>query len=72
MRRLPSAKRGIVVRTPPSPNWPAERMVPVSKPRPSGEYGTNPIPSARVTGSIAASGCQVHSEYSDCLGRDRV
>ncbi len=38
--------------------------VPVKKPLPSGLNGTNPMPSSSHTGSTAASGSRVHSEYS--------
>jgi hypothetical protein len=43
-----------------------ERILPVRKPWPSGEYGTKPIPSSRSSGSTSGSGSRVHSEYSDC------
>jgi Domain of unknown function (DUF1707) len=33
--------------------------------RPSGEKGTKPMPSSRVSGSTSASGSRVHREYSD-------
>ena len=33
-------------------------------PRPSGLYGTNPIPSARTVGRTSSSGSRVQSEYS--------
>ena len=41
-------------------------MVPVRNPRPSGEYGTRPMPSSRSVGRISSSRSRVHSEYSDC------
>ena len=37
---------------------------PDRKPRPSGEYGTKPIPSSRQVGSTPFSGSRDHSEYS--------
>jgi hypothetical protein len=43
-----------------------ERMVPVRKPLPSGEYGTKPMPSSRSSGSPSGFWSRVHSEYSDC------
>ena len=36
------------------------------KPWPSGEKGTNPMPSSRSNGSSSVSGSRVHSEYSVC------
>ena len=39
-------------------------MAPVRKPRPSGLYGTNPMPSSAQTGSTSFSGRRHHSEYS--------
>jgi hypothetical protein len=42
-------------------------ILPVSKPFPSGEKGTKPIPSSSSTGRISCSGSRHHSEYS--LGR---
>ena len=43
-----------------------EVMVPVRKPRPSGEKGTRPTPSRRAVGSTDSSTPRVHSEYSLC------
>ena len=53
-------------------NWSVDRIVPVRKPLPSGEYGTKPMPSSRSSGSTSGSWSRVHSEYSDCSARDRV
>ena len=39
---------------------------PDRKPRPSGEYGTRPIPSSRRVGRTSSSTSRVHSEYSVC------
>jgi hypothetical protein len=38
----------------------------MSRPWPSGEYGTKPMPSSRSTGRIPASTSRVQSEYSVC------
>ena len=53
-------KRGWLARKS-SPIWSAE---PARKPAPSGDQGTNPIPSSFRTGSSSRSGSRVHSEYS--------
>ena len=39
-------------------------MSPVRNPRPSGEYGTKPMPSSRTVGRMAASTWRSNSEYS--------
>jgi F420-dependent oxidoreductase-like protein len=44
----------------------SERIFPVSSPRPSGLYGTRPIPSARQVARMSVSTPRVNSEYSDC------
>jgi hypothetical protein len=41
-------------------------MAPVRNPRPSGLYGTNPIPSSRSVGRISSSTSRVQREYSGC------
>src|SRR5438270_10823009 len=61
-----AVKRGLFLRQSPSSNCAAERIFPVRKPWPSGEKGTKPMPSSRVSGSTSASGSRVHREYSDC------
>src|SRR5512133_3784579 len=40
--------------------------VPVRKPWPSGDHGTNPMPSSSQTGSTSASGSRAQMEYSLC------
>ena len=39
-------------------------MVPVRNPRPSGLYGTNPIPNSRSVGRMSVSTSRDQSEYS--------
>ena len=43
----------------------ARFTLPVMSPRPSGLYGTNPIPSSRQAGSTSPSTSRSNSEYSD-------
>ncbi len=59
-------KRGLLLRQSSSAQLLGERIVPVRKPCPSGEYGTKPMPSSRSSGSSSASGSRVHREYSVC------
>ena len=58
-------KRGLLARKSSAANSSGERIAPVRKPRPSGEYGTKPMPSSAAAAGLA-SGSRVHSEYSDC------
>jgi hypothetical protein len=41
-------------------------MAPVSRPRPSGLYGTMPTPSSRQAGTTSASMSRVNSDHSVC------
>ena len=59
-------KRGLWRRKSPSGMSSGVRNWPVRKPRPSGLYGTKPIPSSRVVGSTSSSGVRSHSVYSVC------
>lgn len=66
-RKFSPVNRGLVLRkSSSSANCSGERIVPVKKPRPSGEKGTSPMPSSRSAGRISASKSRAHSEYSDC------
>ena len=47
-------------------------MAPVRKPRPSGLYGTKPIPSSSRAGITSFSGVLVQSEYSLCRAATRL
>jgi hypothetical protein len=44
----------------------AERMVPVKKPRPSGEYGTKPTPSSAAVGTTCRSTSRLQIDHSLC------
>ena len=44
----------------------ADLTVAVRKPRPSGEYGTKPMPSSRTAGSTFSSTSRSKMEYSVC------
>src|SRR5215217_4569790 len=43
-----------------------ELIVPVRKPRPSGEYGTNPTPSSAAAGTTLASTSRLQIDHSLC------
>ncbi len=64
--KLSPAKRGFFWRKSPSGRSSGERKRPVRNPRPSGLYGTKPMPSSAVSGSSSSSGSRDHSEYSVC------
>ena len=64
--RLSPWKRGWKRRKSSSARSSTVRTVPVRKPRPSGLYGTKPMPSSRSVGRISASGSRAQTEYSVC------
>ena len=52
--------RGFVLRQSSSAKSSRVRICPVSRPWPSGEYGTSPMPSSRSSGRISSSTSRVH------------
>ncbi len=67
-----ATKRGLVLRRSSSEISAVERIWPVRKPCPNGEYGTKPMPSSRSSGSSSASTSRVHREYSGLAALPRV